>query len=152
MEKPMEKIKDWSTIRIAYTCGIANDDGSRHYPTMADIAQEYGISLSSVTHKAAEERWAEARADFQRRVYESAVIQYENEFSRLLARADLDASYAAADLIHHIRRQIERGTEQERTSLAKNISRPLRELIDIVHRAVGVEQVLGYERDSEDAA
>ncbi len=148
----MEKIKDWSAIRIAYTCGIANDDGSRHFPTMADIATEYNISLSSVTHKAAEERWAEQRADFQRRVYESAIAQFEDEFSRVLARADLDAAIAAADLIHAIRRQVERTTDQERVTLSKTISRPLRELIDIVHRAVGIEQALEIERESGEAA
>ncbi len=142
---------DWLSAHTAYVTGIANDDGTRRFPSMAEIANEHNISLSSVSHKAAEGRWSEEREDFQRRVYESAVSLYEDEFSRLLARADLDAAYAAADLIHHIRRQVERSNEHERTSLAKTISKPLRELIDIVHRAVGIEQ--GVEREREgDAA
>jgi hypothetical protein len=147
----MARTIDWPTMRIAYTCGAAKTDGSRHFPTMAELSEEHGVSLSHIQHTAGSEKWSEDREDFKQRVYQSAVTLYEDEFSRLLAAADLDAAIAAADLIHHIRRQVERGTEAERTSLAKNISRPLRELIDIVHRAVGIEQALA-DNDSEVAA
>lgn len=145
------KEHEWDAAHVQYVTGAAKDDGTRYYPSMAEVARDFNVSLSAVSHRAASERWFEEREEFRRKVYESAVAQYESEFSRLLARADLDAAYAAADLIHHIRRQIERGTEAERTSLAKTISKPLRELIDIVHRAVGIEQ--GVEREQEgDAA
>ena len=148
----MARTIDWGAMRIAYTCGTANEDGTRHYPTMAELSTEYGVSLSHIQHTAGSERWTEARGDFQRKVFESAVSLYEDEFSRVLARADLDAAIAAADLIAHVRRQVDRATDQERTALAKTISRPLRELIDIVHRAVGIEQTLELERGSEAAS
>jgi len=136
-------------MRVAYVTGIANDDGTRRYPSMAEIASEYGVSLSSVTHKAGAERWTEDREAFQRRVYQSAVAHFDDEFSQLLARADLDAAMAAADLIAHIRRQVTRASEAERTALLKTISRPLNELVDLVHRVVGVEQMLNTGDDME---
>ncbi len=151
----MARTIDWPAMRIAYTCGAAKEDGTRHFPTMAELSAEYGVSLSHIQHTAGAERWTEAREDFQRRVYQSAVAQFEDEFSQVLARADLDAAMAAADLIAHIRRQVARATDAERTALAKTISRPLRELLDIVQRAVGLEQMLGGAEDEdegEDAA
>ncbi len=145
----MARTIDWPAMRIAYTCGAAKEDGSRHFPTMAELAVEYDVSLSHIQHTAGTERWTEEREGFQRRVYESAVAQYEDEFSRVLARADLDAAIAAADLIHHARVQVAHATDAERTALLKTISRPLNELVDLVHRVVGVEQMLGTGDDME---
>ncbi len=131
--------------------GIAQEDGTRLYPSMKQIADSFNVSLSAVSHRAAEEKWAEERSDFQQRVYQDAVSLCENEFSRVLAKADLDSAIAASDLIHHIRRQIERATDQERTSMAKTLSKPLRELLGVVHAAVGIEQAIELDREGEAA-
>jgi hypothetical protein len=143
---------EWDAAHIAYVTGVAQSDGTRCYPSMSEIAREYGISKSAVTHRAADERWFEDRENFRRKVYEAAVRSYEDQFSRLLARADMDATIAAADLIAHIRRMVAHATDTERTTLAKNIAKPLRELLSVVHQAVGIEQAVELEKTESEAA
>jgi hypothetical protein len=55
---PKVTAKSWAAIKTDYACGL--DD-----VTLQVLADKHGVSMSAITHRAAREKWAQARADYR---------------------------------------------------------------------------------------
>lgn len=61
--------RNWREIRASYVEGLATDpDGDpsqRSWPTLQEVADLHGVSVSHMKHRAAKEKWTEARDEYQ---------------------------------------------------------------------------------------
>lgn len=147
-------IVDNSQARTAYIMGRCNEQGQHVYPTLAELAQEYGLSLSTMTHRAASEGWTRQRQETEDRIMMNAIRRYEDEMSAKLALVDKLASDAAAAMLQVIVEALEQAeTKQERQALTTKYAKILPDLLSTAHNAIGVGQMMGYHKeDSGEAA
>src|SRR6516165_1083304 len=112
------RVMDYSHICTAYVMGKCNKQGHHEYPTLAQLAKEHGLSLSTLTHKAASEGWAQQRQQSEQRIMLAAIQRYEDEMAAKLAHVDKLASDAAVAMLQVIVESLEQAeTKQERQAL-----------------------------------
>lgn len=56
---------DWETVRAVYVEGRVSDSGERSYPTLAEVADLFGVPHNRCREAAAREHWTDRRAAFQ---------------------------------------------------------------------------------------
>lgn len=86
---------NWPTIRAAYVEGVS-EGGHVTWPTLNELAVQWGASPDNVRRRAATENWTEARAAFQRQVEEERRAVRAAEMARLGADLDIRVLRAAA--------------------------------------------------------
>jgi hypothetical protein len=134
------RVIDYSQIRTAYVMGKCNKQGHHEYPTLAQLAKEHGLSLSTLTHRAASEGWNKQRQQSEERIMLAAIAQYEDEMAAKLAYVDKLASDAAAAMLQVIVESLEQAeTKQERQALTTKYAKILPDLLSTAHNAIGVE-------------
>jgi hypothetical protein len=152
----MALTQDWSRIRAEYVFGCAKDDGMRSYPTLAELAEKYDVSVSSVRHKASDEKWSKEREEAQYKAYYLLATQYEEELSLLVERVDHSVAKVAEMLIDFFIQMWEAASFEERKVLFNRSPKQLLELSEIAHRASDVQQLLlrlkNREEEEDDAS
>ena len=123
---------EWQRVRIEYVQGRQNGDGTLEWPTLEQLALEYGIAPNTVRSRAAREQWTERRNDFatvlQQKIREKTLEQLAEKASQL----DLQAFSVARAMLILAARELRDGMENSRLSLADR-ERLLR-MCDTAHR------------------
>jgi hypothetical protein len=135
---------DWQAIKQAYICGYINSDGRHVHWSLEELAQQYGVSLSAIAHKSADENWTDEREALQRRISQQAIEAFEEEFTELLAQGDKSAARLANAMIQRLLTYFEQADIDEQLALITRYARLLPELVATIHSIVGVER----ERDA----
>lgn len=60
----------WVDIKADYVEGAINEEGNFIYPTFDDLVEKHGCSYSSLSKKAANERWMQERKIFETKMQE----------------------------------------------------------------------------------
>jgi hypothetical protein len=107
---------NWGAVRLRYVTGVSGvvngPPGAREWPSLAEVAREYGASLGRVEAVSARDGWPEQRESFRQR------LQVEEDrlvLSRLASR-HVRARYAAFVLAGKILEQVEARLKQEDVS------------------------------------
>ena len=56
---------DWLEVRIQFVQGVEQEDGSRTWPTITDLAKMYNLNTATMYAKSSKERWTEQRTEYQ---------------------------------------------------------------------------------------
>lgn len=137
----MDTKYDWGAIKALYVLGIGNEDGSRHLPTLAELAERYGASLSTLTHHSSYEEWPRLRQEAQQRIYQDVCQRFEGELAEKLSRADklaVDTALLIMQTIHDALADVTL-ERKERLALAAKYTRVLHEAMSILHTGYGTE-------------
>ena len=145
---------NYSAIKYAYCTGYIDEHGAHHYYTLEQLAEQYGLSHSTLLKRSAKENWAQAREDLQQRMYSAAIIKYENDMQERLARADQLACDYGLRIMQAIYDVVtkEPETERERVNLAIRYTKTFTDAYTLVHTGVGLEQLKEqYERLAQES-
>ncbi len=134
------KITDYGQIKAAYVMGTCNEQGQRSFPTLNQLAEEYGLSLSTLAHKAAAEQWARQRADMQERIMQDVFRRYESELAALIASIDRRAVMVADRMLRAVEEALDIASDNpERMAVVAKYSSRLLEILNTAHNAYGVD-------------
>jgi hypothetical protein len=137
----MNETYEWSTIRAGYVLGIGSEDGSRHLPTLLELSEQYGPSMSTMTHRSSYEDWPRLRREAQERIFRDACQRFEGELAEKLSRADklaVDTALLIMQTIHDALADVTL-ERKERLALAAKYTRVLHEAMSILHTGYGTE-------------
>ena len=164
----MSRRLNWHEIRAAYVEGAivdsARDAFLRSYPTMDEIAVIYGVHVSSVRRRAAEQHWSEQRDAFQadvdaarrRSIIERRGDQSERLDDRGLSSAEAGLALVGMRLTWLIRRETVLPTGGQRPEQDRGVNVDARELTALglaAKRFVDVKaQILGQTATSAEAS
>ncbi len=133
-------LNSYSEPYKAYVYGVCDENGKTEYPTLADLAKQYGIGLSTLSHKAAEEKWQQQRQDAEARITAEAFAKYEGELAAYLAETDRLASKISTAMLRHIdKRFMQAENDKERDALVVKYGDLAGKLARNVHTAYGVD-------------
>ncbi len=137
----MDTKYDWGSLRAIYVLGISNEDGSRHMPTLQELSEQYGPSISTLTHRSSHEEWPRLCKEAQARIYRDACERFEGELAEKLSRADKLAVDTALLIMQEIHDALEDPTleRKERLQLANKYTRVMEAAMSLLHRGYGVE-------------
>ncbi len=136
-----ERTIDWLHIRREYVLPHFNKSGCPEYYTLDELARRFRLSRSTLGDHAASESWLQEREEVQRQIYVGAIKKYEDEFAQILSQADRDAAILAQEMIAFMRRRFRDSDTDEKVQMVKTWARPLQEILQVLHEAVGVAQV-----------
>jgi hypothetical protein len=127
-------------MKAAYVLGACDEQGKRTFPSLSDLAEEYGISLSVLAHKAAAEQWARQRADMQERIMKDVFRRYESELAALIASIDRRAVVVADRMLRAVEEALDIASDSpERMAVVAKYSSRLLEILNTAHSAYGVD-------------
>jgi len=134
---------NWLEASKAYIYGTCNEDGKRVYPSLTEVAKQFGIGHSTLAHKAAEMQWARQRQEAEERIAREAFKKYESEMIAELAHIDWQASRAASIMLDTIvDALLSAETAHERQGLTTKYAKILSDILAAGHNAIGVDQIV----------
>lgn len=83
----MNRRIDWSEVKAAYVEGV-EVDGARSWPVIADLAERFGASASTLKKRAMHEKWVECRNLFRTKV--ELARQEQKVHAEAVKAADFD--------------------------------------------------------------
>jgi len=92
----------WDFIRAQYVEGVQGPDGRLYYPSSFVLAEEHGISRSTISQRAAKEGWTDQREIWQARLEQQRQEKKVDLLSKEAARFDLDIYKIVASAVSHI--------------------------------------------------
>lgn len=72
---------NWETIKRQYVHGIKKEDGTKTYPSYADLSQQHGPTKSTISNRSSKDpdgRWEEQRERYQKKI-EQKVTEKKTE-------------------------------------------------------------------------
>lgn len=77
----------WDEIRREYVQGILTPKGL-HYPSLSELAQRHGVSVSAIKKRAWKEKWAEERKKWKARLEEKIQEKRSEEIAREIVQLE----------------------------------------------------------------
>ncbi len=138
-----EQGTNWLHIKRDYVLPHFDKEGRPEYWSLDELAKRYKVSRSTLGDHAAKESWLAERETIQQRVYTESIKKYEEELSVVLAAGDRDAAILAGEMLAFLRRRFRLLDEDvDAKALAvKTWARPIMEILQVLHEAVGVGQL-----------
>ena len=93
---------DWILIKSEFVAGIVCPDGEVHCPTLQELSDRYGVSMSTLKKKSANEKWVQERnlyrTKIEQKVQEKKVLHIASESAGFSSLA-LDTATKAINVI-----------------------------------------------------